>query len=186
VIQINALPIAVVDDPGNGRTAGIAELLMRYKDAVLTPEVRAEEAAAYERVCAEFPNPRVTMDDFVRHIEHAVAVAGVDHVGIGCDFDGGGGFDGLRDVGEYPNLTAALLARGWREPDLKKLWGENTLRVIEANQKARRALKPVCQVAADLRAAVFGAASRNPQPGGRRPPTAAMEGAGSGSIHDNP
>jgi len=51
------------------------------------------------------------MDDFVRHIEHAVAVAGVDHVGIGCDFDGGGGFDGLRDVGEYPNLTAALLAR---------------------------------------------------------------------------
>jgi membrane dipeptidase len=138
VIQINALPIAVVDAPGNGRTPAIAELLMRYRDAVLTPEVRAEEEREYGRVSREFPNPVITMDDYLRHVEHAVKVAGIDHVGIGCDFDGGGGFPGLKSVADYPNLTRALLARGWSEADLKKLWGENTLRVFKANQAAAR------------------------------------------------
>ena len=138
VIQINALPIAVVNAPQNGRTAAIAELLMRYKDLVLTPEVRADEEREYARVTKANPNPRVTMDDFVRHIEHAAAVAGIDHVGIGCDFDGGGGFDGLREVSDFPNLTRALLDRGWKENDLAKLWGGNTLRVMRANQKSPR------------------------------------------------
>jgi membrane dipeptidase len=57
-------------------------------------------------------------------------VAGIDHVGIGCDFDGGGGVTGLNDVSEYPALTARLLARGWSEADLGKLWGVNTLRLL--------------------------------------------------------
>ena len=137
VIQINALPIAVVDAPQNGRTAAIAKLLMRYKDSVLTPEVRADEEREYARVTKANPNPRVTMDDFVRHIEHAVAVAGIDHVGIGCDFDGGGGFDGLREVSDFPNLTRALVDRGWQEADLAKLWGQNTLRVMREVQRLR-------------------------------------------------
>jgi membrane dipeptidase len=75
----------------------------------------------------------VTFDDFIRHIEHAVAVMGIDHVGIGCDFDGGGGdFEGLRDVTDYPNITRALVTRGWGEAALAKLWGGNTLRVMRA------------------------------------------------------
>ena len=58
---------------------------------------------------------------------------GIDHVGIGCDFDGGGGdFEGLRDVTDYPNITRALVARGWGEAALAKLWGGNTLRVMRA------------------------------------------------------
>lgn len=132
-LHINALPISLVDDPGNRRTEAIAEVLMRYQDKVPTPEVLAAEDRDYEVACAAWPNPRVTLDDFVRHIEHAVAVAGIDHVGIGCDLDGGGGyFEGLRDVADFPNITAALVARGWREPDLAKLWGGNTLRVLRA------------------------------------------------------
>jgi len=79
-----------------------------------------------------YPNPRASLDDYVKHIEHAVAVAGIDHVGIGCDFDGGGGVEGLNDVAEYPNLTQALQARGWSEANLAKLWGGNTLRVFRA------------------------------------------------------
>ncbi len=133
VLQINALPISLVDAPGNGRTAGIAEVLLRYQDALPTPEVRAAEHREYDRVCAEHPNPEVTLDDVVRHIEHAVAVMGIDHVGIGFDLDGGGGgFAGLRDVADYPNLTQALLQHGWSEENLAKLWGENTLRVMQA------------------------------------------------------
>ena len=131
VIQINALPIALVDAPGNGRTPATAELLMKFKDAVLTPDVMAAIDHGYDRLSAEHPNPPATLDDVIRHIEHAVEVAGIDHVGIGFDFDGGGGaIPGLRDVSEYPNVTRALLERGWREADLAKLWGGNTLRVF--------------------------------------------------------
>jgi membrane dipeptidase len=138
VIQINALPISLVNAPGNGRTAGIAEVLLRFQDAVLSPETLAAEDVAYDVVCAAHPNPPVTFDDFIRHIEHAVEVMGIDHVGIGCDFDGGGGaFEGLRDVTDYPNITRALLARGWSEADLAKLWGGNTLRVMRAVEAKR-------------------------------------------------
>jgi len=138
VIAINALPIAVVNAPGNGRTAAIAEVLMRYKDTVISPEVLAAEDHDYDVACAAHPNPRVVLDDFIRHIEHAVAVAGIDHVGIGCDLDGGGGgFEGLNDVADFPNITRALVARGWGEAELAKLWGGNTRRVMRAAEQFR-------------------------------------------------
>jgi membrane dipeptidase len=138
VLHVNALAISLRDDPGNGRTAGIAAVIMRYKDSVPTPEMREAENRDYDVVCAQHPNPVVALDDVVRHIEHAVAVMGIDHVGIGFDFDGGGGaFDGLRDVRDYPNVTRALLARGWNEANLAKLWGENTLRVMRAAEALR-------------------------------------------------
>jgi membrane dipeptidase len=137
VIHINALPVSLRDDPGNGRTAAIAEVLLRYRDAIPTEAMRAAEDRDYDVVCARHPNPEVSLDDVIRHIEHAVAVAGIDHVGIGFDFDGGGGgVAGLQDVSDYPNVTRALLARGWSEPDLAKLWGENTLRVLRAAEGA--------------------------------------------------
>ncbi len=135
VIQINALPISLVEAPGNRRTAAIAEVLMRFGGEVLTPEVRAAADEAYLAVGRAHPNPRATVDDFIRHLEHAVEIAGIDHVGIGCDFDGGGGVDGLKDTSAYPNLTCTLQARGWTEADLRKLWGENTLRVFRASEK---------------------------------------------------
>lgn len=138
VLHINALAIALRDDPGNGRTKGIADVLMRYKDSVPTEEMRAAENGDYDVVCAQHPNPRVSLDDVIRHIEHVVEVMGIDHVGIGFDFDGGGGsFDGLRDVSDYPNVTRALLARGWNEADLAKLWGGNTRRVLREAEELR-------------------------------------------------
>jgi membrane dipeptidase len=131
-IQMNALPVSLVGSDGRN-TAALIELCMRYKDSLPTPEVRAAENADYDRVAAEYPKPKATLDDFIRHVEHAAEVAGIDHVGIGCDLDGGGGaFAGLRDVSDYPNITRALLARGWNEPHLAKLWGGNTLRVMRA------------------------------------------------------
>lgn len=139
VIQINALPISLVNAPGTMRTTAIAAVLMHYRDAVLTPGVIAAADLDYERVCAMHPNPHVTLADYVRHVEHAAQVAGIDHVGIGCDFDGGGVvFDGLQDVSDYPNVTRALLERGWSEAELRKLWGANTLRVLRSAEEAAR------------------------------------------------
>ncbi len=132
VIQINALPVAVVPAPEDGRTVALAAMLLRLSEVVLTPGVLAAAGLEWHRFEQTYPNPPATLDDYVGHIEHAVAVAGGDHVGIGCDFDGGGGVRRLSHVGEYPNLTAALLARGWAESALAKLWGGNTLRVLRA------------------------------------------------------
>lgn len=72
------------------------------------------------------------VSDFVDHIDHAVAVAGIDHVGIASDFDGGGGIVGWKDASETQNVTAELVARGYTETDIAKIWGGNLLRVMEA------------------------------------------------------
>ena len=72
-----------------------------------------------------------TVEDVADHIEHAVKVAGIDHVGIGSDFDGiAGTANGLEDVSKMPALVAVLLRRGYAESDLKKILGENHLRVV--------------------------------------------------------
>lgn len=130
VIQINALPVAVVPMAEDGRTAATAEMLMKAQAQVHTPEVKAWMGAEWDRLERAYPPPAVTMDDYIRHIEHAAKVAGIEHVGIGCDFDGGGGFPGLSSVADYPAITAALLARGWSESALTKLWGGNTFRLL--------------------------------------------------------
>ena len=106
--------------------------MLRFGDAPLTPDMLAAADDAYAAVSRAHPNPPATWDDFIRHLEHAVEVAGIDHVGIGCDFDGGGGVAGLRDVADFPNLTQALRARGWTESQLAQIWGGNTLRIMRA------------------------------------------------------
>lgn len=78
------------------------------------------------------PRPPVTVDDVVRHIEHARGVAGVDHIGLGGDYDGFDDFpDGLRDVTSYPVVLTRLAERGWSAADLSKLTGGNLLRVLD-------------------------------------------------------
>ena len=78
------------------------------------------------------PRPRVTLNDVADHIDHIVKVAGIDHVGIGSDFDGVGNDlpEGLHDVSTYPALLAELMRRGWSDRDIAKLAGENVLRVM--------------------------------------------------------
>ena len=79
---------------------------------------------------------QATIDDVVRHIDHAVSVMGIDHVGIGTDFDGDGGVPGVACASELINLTRALLRRGYTEEQLRLLWGENFLRVMRQCQAA--------------------------------------------------
>jgi membrane dipeptidase len=79
--------------------------------------------------------PSANVKDFVNHIDHAVKVAGIDHVGISSDFDGGGGVDGWRGADETFNVTLELVRRGYTEEQIRKLWSENTLRVMGENQR---------------------------------------------------
>jgi membrane dipeptidase len=101
--------------------------------ASLTPEQRAEYRRRLDAIDARWPGADVA--DFVNHIDHAVKVAGIDHVGISSDFDGGGGINGWRDASETMNVTAELIRRGYSEGDIRKLWGGNTLRVWRANRR---------------------------------------------------
>ena len=89
------------------------------------------------------PKPVVTIKDVADHIDHMRQVAGVDHVGIGSDFDGiTETIEGLEDVSTFPALFAELARRGWKERDLRKLAGENVLRVLaQAERVAARLQK---------------------------------------------
>ncbi|GIV59996.1 MAG: dipeptidase [Rhodothermaceae bacterium] len=82
--------------------------------------------------------PRATLDDVLAHIDHAVRVAGIDHVGLGSDFDGAPMPAGLDDVTRLPWITYGLLRRGYTETDLYKLLGGNVLRVLEAAETTAR------------------------------------------------
>ncbi len=106
------------------------------------PEKAAADYAAWLRA---HPAPTVTLAQVADHIVHVAKVAGVDHVGLGSDFDGVGATlpKGLGDVSTYPALLAELMRRGWSDADVSKLAGGNVLRVMEAAErvKAQLALK---------------------------------------------
>jgi membrane dipeptidase len=81
-----------------------------------------------------------TVADVVDHIDHVVQVMGIDYVGIGTDFDGGGGVEGCRTVAEMKNITIELLRRGYSKKDITKIWGGNVMRVL------RKVEEVACQV----------------------------------------
>lgn len=85
--------------------------------------------------------PAATLKDVVDHIDHAVKVAGIDHVGIGTDFDGGGGIPGFDDDTEAPNVTIELVCHGYSEAQIRTIWGENLLRVRREVEKVAAALQ---------------------------------------------
>jgi membrane dipeptidase len=100
------------------------------------PEQQTEAAkrrAAYDarmkEIDAKYRFQPATLKDFVDHIDYAVKVAGIDHVGIGTDFDGGGGIPGFNDHSEAFNVTVELVKRGYTEQQIVKIWGGNLLRV---------------------------------------------------------
>ena len=89
--------------------------------------------AGWKKILERFPQPDVA--DFVDHIEHAVKLIGIDHVGIGSDFDGGGGVRGFNSAAEAANVTVELLRRGYSEEDIAKIWGGNLLRIWREVEK---------------------------------------------------
>jgi membrane dipeptidase len=100
----------------------------------------AERDRIYDEIWGSFKTPRATVAQIADHLEHIRKLGGVDHVGIGSDFDGYIEPPvGLEDVSKFPNLFAELIRRGWTDAELEKLAGKNVLRVMrEAEATARR------------------------------------------------
>jgi len=119
--------------PNPERDKAMAELREKYgpwsdvKDENLRQKMRDEYSDIYEK----YPSEMATVQELVDHIDYVVNLIGVDHVGIGTDFDGGGGVEGCNDVSELPNITEELLRRGYSEEDIQKIWGKNIMRVFK-------------------------------------------------------
>ncbi len=119
------------------------------RDSVVQSAIQAagaDSAAARTQVrewVAANPRPAASVSDVADHIEYIREVAGVDHIGLGSDFDGMGPITpvGLEDVSRFPDLFAELIRRGWKDGDLKKFAGENMLRVIRANEATAKRLQ---------------------------------------------
>jgi membrane dipeptidase len=107
----------------------------------LTPEQRADYERRLAKINAKYPplGARANVQDFVNHIDYAVKLIGIDHVGISSDFDGGGGVDGWNGANETFNVTLELVRRGYTEEQISKIWSGNLLRVwAEVAQVAKK------------------------------------------------
>ncbi len=108
----------------------------------LSAEKRAEYDKRLAEIDAKFPPAgRANVKDFVNHIDYAVKLIGIDHVGISSDFDGGGGIEGWNSAAEAFNVTLELVRRGYTEPQIAKLWGGNLLRVWGEVEKVAQKLR---------------------------------------------
>lgn len=109
------------------------------------PESDGERFGAFEGAWVrDHPQPPASLSDVVAHVEHVREVAGIDHVGLGGDYDGVGTLPvGLEDVSTYPALVSALADRGWSEADLARLTCRNTLRVMREVEAVARELQQV-------------------------------------------
>lgn len=101
----------------------------------LTPAQDSMASIDWNLLEETYPQKKATVSDAVDHIDHMVKIMGIDHVGIGTDFDGGGGLDGCKDASQMMNITVELLRRGYSDDDIKKIWGENLIRVFRKVQE---------------------------------------------------
>lgn len=132
VIQINSVYVKGLKQSPE-RAAAMKALEEKYpEDKTLTAAERQSMLAERHAIDAKYPEVRATFDDVMANLLHALKVAGVDHVGIGLDWDGGGGVVGLEDIADLPKITKALLAAGYTEADVARIWSGNVLRVLAA------------------------------------------------------
>jgi membrane dipeptidase len=144
-IQINSYNEYLVTVPPNPERAR-AQAAIRAAARLPEDASRAQIVAAQRRQMAamrdldrKYPIPRAGFEDFMRHVTHALDLVGPDHVGVGPDWDGGGGVTGMADVAALPRVTERLLKLGYTEPQLAQFWSGNALRVLKAAQAARKA-----------------------------------------------
>lgn len=105
----------------------------------MTPEEQAELTRETRALDAVQPIQNTDFEAFMKSLLHIIEVAGVDHVGIGADWDGGGGVRGLEDIGGLPKVTERLRAEGFSDADIEKIWSGNVLRLLRlAEEHAAR------------------------------------------------
>jgi membrane dipeptidase len=141
VIQICILGSYIApDDTTSENYKQIQALRLRYNNFRYRDEKEREEAwREWDSIQLAYPPVLPTVAQAVDHIDYVVKLAGIDHVGIGSDFDGGGALADCADVADFPNITAELVKRGYSQQDIDKIWGGNFLRVFREVEK-RKAL----------------------------------------------
>jgi membrane dipeptidase len=141
VIQICIMDAYVKNpQPNPDRDKALQELRAAYPNRdSLSEEQQRERFEKWEEINRKYPQSSATVSDVVDHIDHVVKLVGIDFVGIGTDFDGGGGVKDCRDVSEMGNITLELVRRGYTEEQIRKIWGGNFLRVFrEVERHAQR------------------------------------------------
>jgi membrane dipeptidase len=110
--------------------AKLTELRNKYGDYnTLTEDKKKVMRSEYREIQKKYEK-LATVKDAVDHIDHVVQVIGIDYVGIGTDFDGGGGIEGCKNAAEMKNITIELLRRGYTKADIQKIWSGNIMRVF--------------------------------------------------------
>lgn len=140
VIQINAFGgylEELVQSPERLQRLAEIEAWLDGRD----PETLQGEAYLYFQTLArqadrDFPPNRSSFDKFAEHLLYALELVGPDHIGIGADWDGGGGVAQMQDIADLPKITARLLSEGYTEDDIAKIWSGNMLRVLKAAEDA--------------------------------------------------
>ena len=143
VVQLTMLANYLREAPPNPtRDSAVAALRASMKPASeMTQEERTAMRQAFRDLNDKYPAPPATVKHVVDHIDHIVKVAGIDHVGIGCDFDGGGGIEGVFDASEVMNITIELVKRGYTEEEIQKIWGGNLIRVFKEVQAVAKRIQ---------------------------------------------
>ncbi|NEZ67187.1 membrane dipeptidase [Leptolyngbyaceae cyanobacterium CCMR0082] len=136
VVQLCLLGDYIKEIDQDPRRESALEALSDQQAAWLRGDLSDAEVAdllnQYRAISAQYPEIKPTLADAIDHLDHMVAVMGIDHVGIGSDFDGGGGLVDIADVSQMPNITQELLSRGYTPDDIRKIWGGNLMRVFDA------------------------------------------------------
>jgi membrane dipeptidase len=153
---VNAKKAAAYAAKSNEIIADVAkqegfEILPRRAQMDLPAEAREQYTQKYAAITEKAKarivkevvptTPPVDVADFVDHIDYLVKKIGINHVGISSDFDGGGGIDGWNDASETINVTVELVRRGYTKKQIKKLWGENLLRVLDDVQAVAKKIQ---------------------------------------------
>lgn len=140
VIQVNAYSDYLIPlTPNPDRNKAMAALGARFHNlAALSPEQVKALYQERDSLNQRFAQPKASLDVFMKHLLHLLEVAGPDHVGIGADWDGGGGVSGLDDVSQLPVITQRLLDAGYSEHQVANIWSGNLLRVLQAAQDQQR------------------------------------------------
>jgi membrane dipeptidase len=138
VIQVNAYSDYLIPLKQNPeRNKAMAALGARFHNlAALSPEQVKDLYQERDTINERFAQPKADLDVFMKHLLHLLDVAGPEHVGIGADWDGGGGLSDLEDVSQLPVITQRLLDAGYTEQQVGNIWSGNLLRVLHAAQSA--------------------------------------------------
>jgi membrane dipeptidase len=132
VIQICILGSYIApDDTTSMNFRKMKELILKYNNLHFKNEEERKEAwRAWDSIQQIYPPVLPFITQAVDHIDYVVKLVGIDYVGIGSDFDGGGGLADCTDVADFPKITAELVKRGYSQQDIDKIWGGNFLRVF--------------------------------------------------------